>query len=76
LYFVPKKLPLSYQKYGFGIRDPEKPYPGYSGSWIQGHKGTGYRIPDPQQCRHSYLKMEERQAGKLKDGRERREIEG
>jgi hypothetical protein len=35
-------LSLSYQKYGFGIRDPEKTY---SGSRIQGSKR--HRIPDP-----------------------------
>jgi hypothetical protein len=35
------KFVISYQKYGFGIRDPEKPY---SGSRVQGHKGTGSRI--------------------------------
>ncbi len=37
--FVPKKLSLSSQKYGFGIRDPEKTY---SGS--RGQKGIGSRI--------------------------------
>jgi hypothetical protein len=26
-YFLPKQLSLSSQKYGFGIRDPEKPIP-------------------------------------------------
>ncbi len=39
--FLPKKLSLSSQKYGFGIRDPEKTY---SGSRIQGSKRQG--IPD------------------------------
>jgi hypothetical protein len=34
-------LSLSFQKYGFGIRDPEKTY---SGSRIQGSKGTESRI--------------------------------
>jgi hypothetical protein len=37
--FLPKKLSLSSQKYGFGIRDPEKTYPGN-----RGQKGTGSRI--------------------------------
>jgi hypothetical protein len=37
-----QKLSLSSQIYGFGIRDPEKPY---SGSRIQGSKR--HRIPDP-----------------------------
>jgi hypothetical protein len=41
--FLPKKLSLSSQTYGFGIRDPEKTY---SGSRIQGSKR--HRIPDPQ----------------------------
>ena len=36
-----QKLSISSQKYGFGIRDPEKTY---SGSRIQGSKGTGSRI--------------------------------
>ncbi len=40
--FLPKKLSLSSQKYGFGIRDPENTY---SGSRIQGSKR--HRIPDP-----------------------------
>ncbi len=58
---LPKKLPLSSQKYGFGIRDPgseirdprsgigiwKKPIPD-SGS--RGKKGTGFRILDPQHC--------------------------
>jgi hypothetical protein len=35
----PQKFSLSSQKYGFGIRDPEKTY---SGS--RGQKGTGSRI--------------------------------
>jgi hypothetical protein len=41
--FLPKNLSLSSQKYGFGIRDPEKTY---SGSRIraQRQKGTGSRI--------------------------------
>ncbi len=40
-YFLPKKLSLSF----LGIRDPEKTYPG-----SRGKKGTGSRIPDPQDC--------------------------
>jgi hypothetical protein len=46
-------LSVSSQKYGFGIRDREKTYPG-SGFW--GHKGTGSRIRirntclDPKHC--------------------------
>ncbi len=40
---LPKKLSLSYQKYGFGIRDPGKTH---SWSRIQGSKR--HRIPDPQ----------------------------
>ncbi len=41
--FLPKKLSQSPQKYGLGIRDPEKTY---SGSRIPdlGQKGTGSRI--------------------------------
>jgi hypothetical protein len=39
-YFLPQKLSLSSQKYGFGIRDLEKTYPG---SRIQGVK----KAPDP-----------------------------
>jgi hypothetical protein len=50
--FLPKKLSLSSQKYGFGIRDPEKTY---SGSRIQGSKRPririrntgGWKDPDP-----------------------------
>jgi hypothetical protein len=38
---LPQKLPLSYLKYGFEIRDPEKPIPD-PGS--RGQKGTGSRI--------------------------------
>jgi hypothetical protein len=34
--FYPKKFSLSSQKYGLGIRDPEKTY--FSGSWIKGSK--------------------------------------
>jgi hypothetical protein len=37
--FLFKKLSLCSQKYGFGIRDPEKTYPG-----SRGQKGTGSRI--------------------------------
>ncbi len=44
--FLPQKLPQSYQKYGFGIRDPgyeiRDPEKTYSGS--RGQKGTGSRI--------------------------------
>ena len=43
LNFLPKKLSLSSQKYGLGMRNPEKTY---SGSRIQGSKR--HRIPDPQ----------------------------
>ncbi len=43
--FLPKRLSLSSQKYGFGIRDPEKTY---SGSRIQGSKR--HRISDLQHC--------------------------
>jgi hypothetical protein len=39
--FIQKIFSLSCQKYGFGIWDPEK---NYSGSRIQGKKGTGTRI--------------------------------
>jgi hypothetical protein len=46
---LPKKLSLSSQKYGFGIRDPgseiRDPEKTYSGSRIQGSKR--HRIPDP-----------------------------
>jgi len=38
---LPKKLSLNSQKYGFGIRDPEKTYSD-PGSRVQ--KGTGSRI--------------------------------
>ncbi len=41
LNFLPKRLSLSSQKYGFGIRDPEKTY---SGSRIQGSKRHRIRI--------------------------------
>jgi hypothetical protein len=40
-----QKLSLSSQKYGFGIRDPEKTY---SGSRIQGSKRHRIQDPDPQ----------------------------
>ncbi len=40
---IPKKLLLSYQRYGFGIQDPESGKT-YSGSRIQGQKGSGSRI--------------------------------
>jgi hypothetical protein len=39
--FYPKNLSICSQKYGFGIRDPEKPIPD-PGS--RGQKGTGSRI--------------------------------
>jgi hypothetical protein len=42
LKFLPQKLSPSPQKYGFGIRDPEKTY---SGSRIQGSKK--HQIQDP-----------------------------
>ncbi len=41
--FLPKKMSLSSQKYGLGIRDPENTYSGYR---IPGSKR--HRIPDPQ----------------------------
>jgi hypothetical protein len=41
LKFLPKTLSPSSQKYGCGIRDPEKPYPGPRS---RGQKGTGSRI--------------------------------
>jgi hypothetical protein len=46
-----EKLSPSSQKYGFGIRDPEKTYSG-SRSGSRGQKGTGSWIPDPdpQHC--------------------------
>jgi hypothetical protein len=44
--FYPKKLPLSSQRYGFGIRDPEKTY---SGSRIRVQGSKRHRIPDPDQ---------------------------
>ena len=43
LNFLPKNLSLSSQKYGLGMRNPEKTC---SGSRIQGSKR--HRIPDPQ----------------------------
>jgi hypothetical protein len=45
--FLPKKLSPSSQKYGFGIRDPEKTY---SGSRIQGLKRHRIPDPDPKHC--------------------------
>ncbi len=45
---LPKKLSLSSQTYGFGIRDPEKTY---SGSRIQGSKRHRIPDPDPQHCK-------------------------
>ncbi len=56
--FYPKKLLLSSQKYGFGIRypgteirDPEKTY---SRSWIQGSKRHRILDSNPQHC---FLKL-------------------
>ncbi len=53
--FLPKKLSLSSQKYGFGIRDPGsgKPIPD-PGS--RGQKGTGSWTPDPdpQHCSEAW----------------------
>jgi hypothetical protein len=44
--FLPQKLSISFQKYGFGIRDPRLgSRKTYSGSRIQGSKR--HRIPDP-----------------------------
>ncbi len=49
-YFVPKKLSISSQKYGFGIRDPEKTYSGFRGQNVTQipvsgvKKGTRSRI--------------------------------
>ncbi len=40
-YFLPQKLSLSFQKYGLGIRDPEKTYTKSRGS-------KRHRTPDPQ----------------------------
>jgi hypothetical protein len=52
--FLPKKLSLSSQKYGFGIQIPRS---GKNLFWIpdpgsRGQKGNGFRIPDPdpQHC--------------------------
>ncbi len=42
-----QKLSLSSQKYGFGIRDPEK---SFSGSRIRGSKRHWSPGPDPQHC--------------------------
>ncbi len=52
--FLPKKLSISSQKYGFGIRDPrsgirKKPNPD-PGSWIQVSKRHRIPDPDPQHC--------------------------
>jgi hypothetical protein len=46
-FFLSTKLSLSSQKYGFGIRDPEKTY---SGSRIQRSKSHRIPDPDPQHC--------------------------
>jgi hypothetical protein len=41
-------LSLSSQKYGFGIRDPDKPIPDPGGQKGTGSRGSkGHRIPDP-----------------------------
>ncbi len=56
LNFLPQKLSLSSQKYGFGIRDPEKTY---SGSRIQGSKR--HRIPDPDPQHWKKVKRPETQ---------------
>jgi hypothetical protein len=42
--FLPKKLSLSSQKYGFGIRDPEKNLFRIPDPRSRGQKGTGSRI--------------------------------
>ena len=49
--FLPKKLSLSSQKYGFGIRDPGSR--GQKGTGSRGQKVTGSRIPnpDPKHCK-------------------------
>jgi hypothetical protein len=49
--FLPKKLSLSSEKYGFGIRDPEKTY---SRSRIQGLKRYRITDPDPQHCKKDW----------------------
>ncbi len=46
---IPKKLSLSSQKYGFGIRDPRSGKT-YSGSRIEGSKKHWIPDPDPQHC--------------------------
>ncbi len=52
--FLPKKLLLSSEKYGFGIRDLRfgMRYPGktYSGSRIEGSKRHPIPDPNPQHC--------------------------
>ncbi len=56
--FLPKKFSQSSQKYEFGIRDPEKTYPG-----SRGQKGTGSRIQirntanNPAHCRGGELSV-------------------
>ncbi len=54
--FYPKKLSLSSQKYGFGIRDPRSgirdPAKTYSGSPIPGSKRHRIPDPDPQHCKN------------------------
>jgi hypothetical protein len=49
-----QKLSLSSQKYGFGIRDPEKTY---SGSRIQGSKRHRIPDPDPNTCLRMYKNL-------------------
>ncbi len=59
---LPKRLSLSSQKYGFGIRDPEKTY---SGSRIQGSKR--HRLPDLQHCcQHRQTLSEEQPPASVK----------
>jgi hypothetical protein len=60
-HFLPKKLSLSSQKYGFGIwdpgpeiRDPEKTYSGFR---IQGLKRHRILDPDPQHCTHMQIML-------------------
>jgi hypothetical protein len=59
--FLPKKLSLSSQKYGFGIREPEKTY---SGSRIHGSKR--HRILDPGSGSATLREGDEREKVKKK----------
>jgi hypothetical protein len=54
--FLSKKLTLSSQKYGLGIRDPRSGIrtKTYSGSRIQGSKRPRIPDPDPQHCKISW----------------------